>query len=73
MSYTKTIFCLAASRKHGGYCFAGKDIETGEWIRPVSNRPKEEISVVECTTPDGTQAKLLDILEIPLIRETPRS
>ena len=72
MPYTKTILCLAASRKIGGYCYAGKDIETGEWIRPVSSRADEEISVVECTTPDGTQAKLLNIVEIPLIRATPR-
>ncbi|MFQ5799928.1 MAG: hypothetical protein ACE5H0_14720 [Bacteroidota bacterium] len=72
MSYTKTILCLAASRRHRGYCFAGKDIETGEWIRPVSARTNEEISVVECTTPSGTRAKLLDVLEIPLIRAVPR-
>ncbi|MGH8249031.1 MAG: dual OB domain-containing protein [Gammaproteobacteria bacterium] len=71
MAYTKTILCLAASRKHGGYCFAGKDLETDQWIRPVSNRPDEEISDGECTGPNGTQAKLLDILEIPLLRPTP--
>ena len=35
MAYTKTILCLAASRKHQGKCFAGKCIQTGEWIRPV--------------------------------------
>jgi hypothetical protein len=72
MAYTKTILCLAASRKSGGYCFAGKDMERGEWIRPVSSRTGAEISVAECTMPNGTQAKLLDILEIPLLRATPR-
>lgn len=71
MSYTKTILCLAASDKHNGYCFAGKDIETGEWIRPVSNRADEEISEMECTMSDGTEAKLLDILEIPFLQEMP--
>ena len=68
MSYTKTILCLAASRKHGDYCFAGKDVNTGEWIRPVSNRPDEEISFAECTMPTGIQAGLLDILEIPFLK-----
>jgi len=71
MSYTKTILCLAASDKHNGYCFAGKDIETGEWIRPVSDRQGEEISVGECTLPTGVQAELLDILEIPFLKAVP--
>lgn len=34
---TKRIACLAASLKHGGFCYAGKDIATGEWVRPVSD------------------------------------
>lgn len=73
MSYTKEVICLAASRKHSGYCFAGKDIKTGEWIRPVSDRPDEEISDEECALSDGAKAELLDILEIPLIKEKPLS
>lgn len=68
MAYTKTILCLAASRKHRGYCFAGKDILTGEWIRPVSDRQDEEISSQECAVTSGVEANLLDILEIPLIK-----
>lgn len=71
MSYTKTILCLAASRKHGEYCFAGKDVNTGEWNRPVSDRQGEEISVGECTLPTGVQAELLDILEIPFLKAVP--
>ena len=71
MSYTKTILCLAASDKHNAYCFAGKDIETGEWIRPVSSRADEEISDMECTMSKGAKAKLLDILEIPFLKAVP--
>jgi hypothetical protein len=67
MAYTRTIMCLAASRKHGGYCFAGKDLRTGEWIRPVSNRPGEEISDAERTMADGQRAGLLDVLEISFL------
>lgn len=36
MSYSREIVILANSAKKGGYCVAGKDIRTGEWIRPVS-------------------------------------
>jgi hypothetical protein len=72
MAYTKTILCLAASRKHQGKCFAGKCLQTGEWIRPVSSRPNEEISAAESRLPDGTQAALLDVLEVPMLEPTPR-
>jgi len=71
MAYTRTIICLGASRKHGGYCFAGKDINTGEWIRPVSNRADEEISHAECPPANGIRANLLDVLEIPFLRPIP--
>lgn len=30
--------CLASSYKPGGRCVAGIDLNSGEWIRPVSNR-----------------------------------
>ncbi|MFV2015729.1 MAG: hypothetical protein ACC656_09895, partial [Candidatus Heimdallarchaeota archaeon] len=43
MSFNKKIICLAISRKHGGYCIAGKDILNQEWIRPVSNFETEEL------------------------------
>ena len=53
MSYIKTILCFAASDKHNAYCFAGKDIETGEWIRPIGSQAGEEISdMTSGTTPD---------------------
>ncbi|MBD3242283.1 MAG: DNA helicase RecQ [Chitinivibrionales bacterium] len=37
MSSLRRIICLANSRKHGAYCVAGIDMETREWIRPVSD------------------------------------
>lgn len=44
MSYTREIIILANSAKKGGYCIAGKDIRTGEWIRPVSTMDGRELS-----------------------------
>ena len=72
MAYTRAILCLAASRKHQGKCFAGRCIQTGEWIRPVSNRPDEEISTAESRLPNGVQAALLDFLEVPMLQARPR-
>ena len=33
----KKIIILTKSKKHSGYCVAGIDYETGEWIRLVSS------------------------------------
>ena len=33
---TRDIVILANSRRHDGHCIAGKDIATGEWIRPIN-------------------------------------
>jgi hypothetical protein len=68
----RKILCLAASRKHAGLCFAGLDVASGEWIRPVSSRPKEEVSFDEARLADGSVAKPLDILRIPILRHVPK-
>ncbi|MCZ0933272.1 MAG: hypothetical protein OXJ52_08995 [Oligoflexia bacterium] len=50
MSYEKKIICLANSRKMFGRCIAGKEKingQYGQWIGPVSDREKEEISEKE--------------------------
>ncbi len=33
---TREIVILANSRRHGGHCIAGKDLTTGQWIRPIN-------------------------------------
>ncbi len=32
----RNIIILANSRRHDGHCIAGKDISSGEWIRPIN-------------------------------------
>ena len=72
--YTKTILCLANSRKMSGRCLAGKEIggdKIGPWVRPVSARPHEEISEEERRYEDGHTASLLEIVSIPMLEPRP--
>ena len=74
MGYVKTILCLANSDKFRGFCVAGKEwIDGGDydWIRPVSSRPGEEISLSEQRFEDGATPQLLDIIEISMQRRRP--
>lgn len=41
----KTIIILTKSKKHSGYCVAGIDYETGEWIRLISGDKETEGAV----------------------------
>jgi len=66
--------CLASSYKCEGRCYAGKEVldnRIGGWLRPVSNSPTGEISLEQCRYADGTLPKLLDIIEVPMLRPEP--
>jgi len=71
MGYVKGIICLAASRKRNQYCFAGKEVSTGMWVRPVTNHGEHEVSAAEGTVSGGGLAKVGDILDIAFTRHEP--
>lgn len=73
----KRIICLANSRKLSGRCIAGIEIDQNGralgWIRPISGRPHEEVSEVERRYQDGMDSRVLDIIDVPVIRAVPRT
>ena len=71
MGSTKRIVCLASSLKRGGLCIAGRELtQSGfdSWIRPVSARSNAELTYLEYRYGDGQSPKLLDVLEVPVLK-----
>ena len=74
MTYTKTILCLANSRRPGGRCIAGKEVVddvVGSWVRPIRNVESEAIPEKDRRYEDGTYARVLDIIEIEFKEHLP--
>jgi hypothetical protein len=73
-SYPKRIICFANSRKISGRCIAGREI-VGEavkgWIRPVSARETAELSEDERRYQNGTDPKILDVIDIWMKEPSP--
>ena len=71
----KRIVCLANSRKLAGRCIAGKiwrtDGERAAWVQPVSDRPDGEVSEYERQYEDGSDPKVPDIVDVPLLHAQP--
>lgn len=76
MPIVKRLVCLANSRKLSGRCVAGKEQTEsgpGPWVRPVSDRPAEEVSEHERQYEDGSDPRVLDIMDVPLKSHHPKS
>jgi len=78
MAYTKTIVCLANSRREGNFCVAGKEVlgegGYGEWIRPVNAQNHDMISLADQNLGDDRHPEypeLLDVISIPMTEHTP--
>ena len=71
----KRIVCFANSRRMSGRCIAGKELlpggRPGPWLRPVSNRAKEEVSEQERRYADDSEPRLLDVVDIPVLMPRP--
>lgn len=69
----KEIIILAKSFKRGGYCIAGIDTETGEWIRPISDDAYNEGAVPrkDIIYPNGEELEIFDKVSIELISYSP--
>lgn len=70
-NYSKTIVCLANSRKTGGRCVAGKEQDGGDWIRPVSSRPTAEVNIEERQYENGKEPQILDVIEVCMVGAAP--
>ncbi|HEV2618948.1 MAG TPA: hypothetical protein VGU23_03305 [Acidobacteriaceae bacterium] len=62
----KTIMCLANSYKHGGRCIAGIDLDSNAWIRLGGNSPDGALCPAEYVLDDGSEPRLLDLIEVEL-------
>ena len=63
----KIFIVLAASRKYGGYCIAGKewaDGKIGTWVRPVSRKTNGELVPEDIRMNNNELPCLMDIVEV---------
>jgi hypothetical protein len=67
----RELVCLANSAKLSGYCFAGIDLATGEWIRPIGSGEHGAITRREQIMDNGRTPQLLDVVSVRLTTRDP--
>ena len=73
-NYSKTILCLANSRKTSGRCIAGREVVDnvlGGWVRPVSSQGSGEVSEEDRRYENGKDPQVFDIIRIPMLEPKP--
>jgi hypothetical protein len=64
------LLVLASSRKGGGRCIAGYDLEAERWIRPVSDLADGALMIEHCGI-EGAWPEVLDIVRIEINQPRP--
>ena len=75
MQKVKRIVCLANSRKLHGRYIAGREwdgVRAGRWVRLVSERAGQEVSEYERQYEDGSDPRVLDVIDIPVLEARPK-
>ena len=76
MRNSKRIVCLANSRKLAGRSIAGREWDgeqVGDWIRPVSKREGQDVSEYERQYEDGSDPRVLDVIDVPIVKPVVRA
>ncbi len=63
--------CLANSKKHGKRCVAGARLDTGEWIRPISEEKHGELSPSDVRLSSGGTPQKFDVISAILDKHLP--
>ena len=69
----REVIILAKSKKYGGYCVAGIDAQTGEWIRLVSADKGSHGAVPKYSMVDkkGEVISILDQIKVEVVQHIP--
>lgn len=73
MEERKEIAILTKSSKNGGYCVAGIDIETGRWVRLISDDVRSHGALFDehMEYVNGGICQVLDIASVPILAPAP--
>ena len=69
----KEVAILTKSSKYKGYCVAGIEVNTGEWVRFVSDNEQMHgaLSAIDLSYPNGHVCKPLDVVSVEVVRAEP--